>query len=304
MDRVAGSAETWFPGQMARTRRLVGENLSLVGLVIEVADARAPRASRHPGLERLTPGRPILTVLGKADLADPEMTHRWVAYLRERSRPGDGVSVFSESSREDAREVRRLAAMAGRRRSRAGTVRAMVMGLPNVGKSTLINRLVGRASARVGDRPGITRGKQWLDAGDELELLDLPGILVPGRLPVRVFHLLSILGILPPQAFDPSEVAALVLGLLEEAGHLPTELVTGIGSPAIPGEPPEGADAHCDGEDTDADQERRLAGLLARWAGLRGHLRGGGGFDLERAGVALLGAFRDGRFGRMTLEGP
>ncbi len=295
---------SWFPGQMARTRRLIRENLSLVGLVIEVADARAPRATRHPGLDRLVPGRPILTVLTKADLAEPEATARWVERLSAAGRPGDGAVSFSEADRRDAREVVRLAETLGHKRGGDGGVgrsagRAMVVGLPNVGKSTLINRLVGRAAAHTGDRPGITRGKQWLragagpdrnrrpEAGPGLDLLDLPGILVPGRLPLKVALTLALLGILPAQAYDPVEAALHALGVLEAAGRLPAEI---LGNGVLPEGP---------GRETE-----RRAGLLTRYATLRGHLLAGGRPDTERAAVALVGALREGRFGRITLESP
>jgi len=304
MDRVKAAEASWFPGQMARTRRLIRENLQFVGLVIEVADARAPRSTRHPGLDKLVPGRPILTVLAKADLAEPEATACWIARLSELGRPGDAAVSFTEAEHRDAREVVRLAETLGRKRSGGGdpgraAIRAMVVGLPNVGKSTLINRLVGRASARTGDRPGITRGKQWLragtgpdrdqraGAGSELDLLDLPGILVPGRLPAKVALTLALLGILPAQAFDPVEAALHALGVLEAAGRLPAELVGDRASPEGPGR----------------EAERRTD-LLARYAALRGHLRAGGKPDTERAAVALVGALREGRFGPLTLESP
>lgn len=293
---MAGLTSTWYPGQMARTRRLIRENLPLVGLVIEVADARAPKASRYPRLAGLVPGRPILTVLGKADLADPGATDRWVAHLRRQARPGDSAVAFASEAGPDARAVARLAAELGRRRGPLGDVRAMVVGLPNVGKSTLINRLVGRSSARTGDRPGITRGKQWLKAagtgdsagagapkaaGPGLTLLDLPGILVPGRLPARVALVLALLGLLPEPAFDAREVARFALFMLKDAGRLSPEL----------------------GET--AQREGREAGdLLARYALARGHLLPGGLPDTGRAAVALIRAFREGRFGRLTIEEP
>ncbi len=296
MDRVKAAASSWFPGQMARTRRLIRENLPLVGLIIEVADARAPKASRHPGLDKLVPGRPILTVLTKADLAEPAATKRWIEWLRQTGRPGDGAIAFSEGDRQAVREVARSAAQA----SRPGrtSARAMVVGLPNVGKSTLINRLVGRASARTGDRPGITRGKQWLKAGGgggpgqgagagSFDLLDLPGILVPGRLPPKVALTLAVLGILPAQAFDPVEAGLHAVGILETSGRLPEEILAG---PAL-----------------EADLEgpaARETELLVRYALGRGHLRAGGQPDLERAAVALVGAVREGRFGPLTLELP
>lgn len=285
MDLVRPAAETWFPGQMARTRRLIRENLRLVGVVIEVADARAPRASRYPALAKLCPGRPILTVLTKADLAEPRLTAEWVSRLPALS--------FSESQSRDARAVVAQALALGGRSggspaASARATRAMVVGLPNVGKSTLINRLVGRASARTGDRPGITTGKQWLKAGGRLDLLDLPGILVPGRLPPKVALTLALLGNLPSQAFDPNEVALHALARLEEAGRLPDGLADG--------RPPRGAGP--------ADEPGRYQSMLADYAIRRGHLKAGGQPDTERAAVAMIGALRDGRFGPLTLERP
>ncbi len=318
MARLTDGGSTWFPGQMARTRRLIRENLPLVGLVIEVADARAPRATRYPALEKLVPGRPILTVLGKADLADPPLTADWVktiaggeAVTGARSGPAgpEGAAgpphaavAFSSTEPRDAREVLRLAGVMALRRSRQADARAMVVGLPNVGKSTLINRLVGRSAARTGDRPGVTRGKQWLRAGPDLLLLDLPGVLVPGRLPGRVSLTLALVGILPREAFDPVEVATHALGVLLEAGRLPPELAER--SAAVAGA---GGSASGPGGWSAARREGNaslLTNLLRRYALVRGHLRAGGEPDLERAAVALVGAFREGRFGRLTLERP
>ncbi len=283
--RATGSG--WYPGEMARTRRLIRENLPLVGLVIEVADARAPRATRHPDLRRLTPGRPILTVLSKADLADPGATRRWLDALSRDSGPERAAVAFAAGSRAPAREVLRLAPELARTRGPRSPVRAMVVGLPNVGKSTLINRLVGRAAAGTGDRPGVTRGKQWLRAGEGLELLDLPGILVPGSVPRRAGLLLALLGVLPDHAYDSLEVARWALDLLERADRLPPEV-----GPA-------------DGEEGSGDPNLGVRDdLLARYALARGHLKAGGLPDLERAARSLIGALRLGRLGRLTYEFP
>jgi len=296
--RVRGGA-VWFPGEMARTRHLIRENLSLTTLVIEVADARAPRASRYPGLAPLVPGRPILTVLAKADLADPEITRDWVARLEAGTReavargPGDAASggaiALSAGNRADVQRLVRKVTALGRRAGRRGPIRAMIVGLPNVGKSTLINRLAGRASARTGDRPGITRGKQWIRTGSGFDLCDLPGILVPGRLPSRVALLLAVLGVLPEQAFDTTEAARLVLDVLAERDALPAEL-------KVAEEEPPGRAGGAGAPDGDT--------LLARYALARGHLRSGGRPDLERAATSLVRAFREGRFGRVSLETP
>jgi len=296
MDRLRSRAVGWFPGQMARTRRLINENLPLVNVVVEVADARAPRATRHPGLGRLVRDRPILTVLAKADLAEPRETSRWVSAL-SRGQPGAAAVAFERDRPDTVRAVRRLALeLAGRRGPARSPLRAMVVGLPNVGKSTLINCLAGRAAARTGDRPGLTVGKQWLKAeggvrtddfparpnqpaGRELWLLDLPGVLVPGRLDPGLATVLAVLGILPPEAYDPVRTALDALDMLVRTGRLPAGL-------------------RADGEPFDG------AGFLERYAARRGCLLPGGRPDLERAAVALLTALRDGRFGPLTLESP
>jgi len=264
---------------MAKTRRLIRENLPLVGLIIEVADARAPRASRHPELWRLVSQRPVLTVLTKSDLADPAATRLWVDFLSGGSAGSQDETsgraiAFSSHQRSGPRDLIKLAGALGRARSPRGSVRAMVVGLPNVGKSTLINRLVGRYSARTGDLPGITKGKQWVRAAEGLDLLDLPGILVPGTIPPKVAMILALVGILPSHAFDVTEIARYILSWSAVEDRLGPE------------------------------EEGLEADSLTQIALSRGHLLPGGAPDLERAATAVVGAFREGRLGRVTLELP
>ncbi|PWI58171.1 ribosome biogenesis GTPase YlqF [Sulfoacidibacillus thermotolerans] len=175
----------WFPGHMAKARKEVLEQLKLVDVVLEVVDARLPNSSRNPMMEELTRAKPTVRVLAKADLADDEVTQRFLAFWNqgEASRAvavnilkGDGVSGILRAAREVTVPTFKKLEKKGIRRK---TIRAMVLGIPNVGKSSLINRLVGKKVVKTGDQPGITRQQQWIRTGKEFELLDTPGILWP-----------------------------------------------------------------------------------------------------------------------------
>ena len=174
----------WYPGHMTRAKRMMQEQLCLVDLLIELADARVPESSRNPDIDSLCAGKPRILILNKADLADASRTQRYAETVRAQGIP---VIVMDSRTRKDAGAVRSAMEMACRARiekdRRRGIVnrplRAMVAGIPNVGKSTLINTLAGRGSARVGNKPGVTRGKQWISLGRNIQLLDTPGSSSP-----------------------------------------------------------------------------------------------------------------------------
>ncbi len=164
----------WFPGHMKKAERMMQDSLKLVDVVCEVADARIPRASRNPDLDDIIAGRkPRLLILNRSDQADPNVTARWRDYYREQN------IAFMECDAASGRGVKGFSQALRAVRDKQGTLRAMVVGVPNVGKSTFINKVSGRKTAAVSDRPGVTRGKQWITVDGSLELLDTPGILWP-----------------------------------------------------------------------------------------------------------------------------
>ena len=269
----------WFPGHMMKALRLVERELPNVDMVIELLDARAPAASKNGELARMAAGKPRLLLLNKSDLADPNATARWLAYYRGA---GYGAMAVTASDRKSALGAMEAAVRLARERMRLERAkpRAMIIGAPNVGKSTLINTLSGRAAARTADKPGVTRGKQWVTL-DEIELLDMPGIL-PRKLEERQATLLAFTGAIRDDILDVLDLAAGLLGALR-AGHV-------------------GAIA----------RRYKLAGalpadnfdLLAQIARARGMLLAGGELDLTRAAIMLLDELRGGKLGRVTFELP
>jgi ribosome biogenesis GTPase A len=262
---------------MAKARRQLVERLPLVDIVVEVADARVPAASRNPDLTALLKGKEHLLVLNKADLADPVYTRTWLKVLRER-----GLAVIDFSAKRDGREkllqyIKERGARAGWRRH--GATRVLVAGIPNVGKSAVINRLVGRRSARVGARPGVTRGQQWLRVSAELELLDTPGLLPPKLVSEEIGYKLAAVGAIRPEVLPTEEVA---LWLADRLLKFKPESLT---------------EAYA----TDTYEPLEVISCVARRRGL---YLPGGRLDLERAAAVLLHEFQEGRLGRITLEVP
>ncbi|MGI5839115.1 MAG: ribosome biogenesis GTPase YlqF [bacterium] len=278
--------EAGFPGHMAKAKRTVAEHIRLVDLVVEVLDARAPRSTVNPDIARLTGQKPRVVVLNKADLADPAVTGRWLKYLR-----GQGVAAVSVSAaggqgmKEFGDVMRRLAEPARRRLAEKGirrpSARAMIVGIPNVGKSRLINRLVGKAAARTGDKPGVTRGKQWVRIGGNFELLDTPGVLCPQLQEETTINNLALLGVIGAGEYDPVAVVLALLAFLAAAAPLVLQKRYGLDSLA-----PVPAD--------------NLAALGRK----RGCLGPGGSVDTTKAAALIIRDFQTGCLGRLSLDLP
>jgi ribosome biogenesis GTPase A len=270
----------WYPGNMARTMGGIAADIKLVDLVLELVDARIPASSRNPFLSRLAGTRKKLILLHKADRAEPELTARWLSYFQ---RQGYQALPFSAVKRCAAQTLlqylRRLESTAPPSRLKK-PLRLMVAGIPNVGKSTLINLLVRRAAARTGNQAGITRGRQWIRLLPGIELLDTPGVLPP-RLNGQTVLPLAAVGALPPGRLDISETALWLLKSYRERGR------------------EEGLLARYD-----IRQWSEPELILEQIGAAQGCLKAAGEIDLERAAALLLRDFQNGTLGRITLEEP
>lgn len=275
----------WFPGHMAKAKRVVQENLKLVDVVIEVVDARCPSASSNDDLVQLLGSKRRIVLLNKADLADPVQTEVWLAHLRSQGAEAAAFDAVHGAAWDLLQMIRRAYAPvleAIRAKGRLPRpARVMVVGIPNVGKSSVINRLVGTRRAAIGDRPGITKGKQWVRVGADVELLDLPGILPPKFDDQDEAVMLAAIGTIKEDLFDHVEIAGDLLAVLHE--KVPHGLKDRLGI-----------------EKLAAD----TANNLAQAAQARGLLRPGGVPDLARAATLVLREAREGRLGRLTLQEP
>lgn len=276
----------WYPGHMAKARRMLAESVKLVDVVIEMVDARAPASTRNPDFDDLFGTKPRVVVLNKADLADPEATRAWIRAYRARG--WDAIS-FSANAGKGVKEAVSLVERAARpvveRMKAKGvnkTVRAMIVGIPNVGKSTFINRLRGSAAAKAGNRPGVTRGKQWIVVGPYLEFLDTPGMLWPKFEDKEAARRLAFLGSIRGEIMDNERLSAELLEFLCDRA-------------------PEGAKARLK---IDMDAEKSGEQLLEEACRRRGWLLPGARPDTERASALILDEFRSGKMGRLTLEAP
>lgn len=280
----------WFPGHMAKTRRLIKENLPDVDIVIEVLDSRIPLSSHNPEIRRLVGPKPMLTVFSKASLADPSVTDLWKKHYEKQGHDclftdcitGYGIRELPEAVRRALSEkIDRYAerGMAGR------ALRAMVVGIPNVGKSSLINRLAKGKRAKVEDRPGVTTAKQWIPTSIGLELLDMPGVLWPKFEDQAVGENLAVTGAIRDAVLDTERIAIILCSRLR---CLYPEL---LAARYKLGDPERFADL----------QDWELFEEIGR---KRGFLISGGEISYERTAVMLLDEFRGGKIGRITLERP
>ena len=261
----------WYPGHMAKARRMLAESVKLVDVVIEMVDARAPASTRNPDFDDLFGTKPRVVVLNKADLADPDA-------ISFSANAGKGVKEAVSLVERAARPVVERMKAKGVNK----TVRAMIVGIPNVGKSTFINRLRGSAAAKAGNRPGVTRGKQWIVVGPYLEFLDTPGMLWPKFEDKEAARRLAFLGSIRGEIMDNERLSAELLEFLRDRA-------------------PEGAKARLK---IDMDAEKSGEQLLEEACRRRGWLLPGARPDTERASALILDEFRSGKMGRLTLEAP
>ena len=275
----------WYPGHMARSRRLLQEQLRAVDAVVELCDARAPQATRNADLNALTRGKSRLLILNKADLADDKETSRWLEHFRRHGLEAMRFNSNGGKVKDMLARVTEAARPAIERAERRGvkkTVRIMVIGIPNVGKSTFINRMGGQKIAETGDRPGVTRANRWVKIGPYLELLDTPGMLPPRLDDQEAARSLAFLGSVRDQILDTEELAGQLLERLLEIA--PAAARTRFKLPEVI---PEGL----------APEE--LVELACRG---RGWLLSGGRVDSERGAAVILDEYRAGKAGKLTIE--
>ncbi len=277
----------WFPGHMTKAKRMMVDSVKLVDAICEIIDARIPISSRNPEMGDIAGGRPRVVILNRTDLADPEVTRRWVKYFRDNgiyvletdSKSGKGVNKFSDSLRIVLKEKLEQYAAKGQANR---PLRVMVAGIPNVGKSTFINKVAGRKAALASNKPGVTRGKQWITIGKGLELMDTPGLLWPKFDSQVVGENLAFTGAVKDDVIDTEALAANLMVKLRE--RYPKLLEARY--------------------KFTPDPEAKGWELLEKAARKRGFLISGGEVDTERMAAILLDEFRSGTLGRITLETP
>ena len=276
----------WYPGHMTKTRRQMEQDIRLVDAVCEIVDARIPLASRNPDIDSICGDKPRLMVLNRIDMADPDMTKRWARYFREQGflvletdcKNRKGTNQFAPAVRELLKEKIQKYAEKGQSR----TLRVMVVGIPNVGKSTFINQVAGRKSAKAENRPGVTRGKQWITVERGLELLDTPGILWPKFEDPEVGLKLAYTGAVKDNVVD---VETLAVHLMELLGRQYPQALEARYKITVP-------------ENAQGYELLEAAGRK------RGMLISGGEVDTERMSRVLLEEYRSVKLGRFTLEAP
>ena len=274
----------WYPGHMTKTKRMMQENISLVDIVIELLDARIPHSSKNPDIDELAKNKFRIVVMNKADLADEKITKKWVGYFNAKgfhvilanSISGKGLDEIAVA----ARELMKDKIERNKQRGRIFTViRAMIVGIPNVGKSTLINKYVGKAITKTGDRPGVTRSKQWIKIKKDFELMDTPGILWPKFEDKSVGMKLAFTGAINDNIID---IRTLALEFIEVADKKVFENRYKISV-----------------DENDTGME-----ILTKIGEIRGFKIKGGEIDLDRSAIILIDEFRGNKLGRISLENP
>ena len=275
----------WYPGHMTKTRRRMEECIKLVDGVVEIIDARIPLSSRNPEIDTITAHRPRIVLLNKADIADSAATSRWIAFFTAQGaraiacdcKTGKGLHHFADEVRKllaDKIAVWESKGMGGR------SIKLMVVGIPNVGKSSFINRMAKGGKAKVADRPGVTRGNQWFTIGGGIELLDTPGVLWPKFDDMEVGRKLAFTGAVKDAVVDIETLCLDLLGYMIK--QYPERL--------------------CERYKLDSVEEMEPLAVMERIAKKRGMMMRGGEYDYERVSVMIMDEYRAGRLGRITLD--
>jgi len=275
----------WYPGHMTKAKRMMQENIKLIDIVVELVDARIPLSSKNPDIDELAKNKYRLILLNKTDLADRQATNRWEEYFKKQgfavakinAQRGTGVKAVSGVIQEACKEKLER----DRRRGiKNRPIRAMIVGIPNVGKSTFINSFAGKACTKTGNKPGVTKGKQWIKLNKNIELLDTPGILWPKFDDQSVGLRLALIGSIKDEIVNRSEMAIELIDFLKK--EYPGVLAERYGI---------------------NEDEARVV-ILEEIARNRKCLAKGGTYDLEKASILLLDEFRNGKLGALTLEFP
>ncbi len=277
----------WYPGHMTKTRRMMEENQKLIDIVVELLDARIPISSRNPAIDEIFPTKPRLVVLNKSDIADAKITMEWENYFKSKGLAVKAISSTMNKSLNDiflsCKEILKEKIEHDKKRGLVNRpVKMMVVGIPNVGKSSFINKLSGKKSAQTGDRPGVTKGKQWIRLANSFELLDTPGILWPKFEDVSVGEKLAFTGAIKDEIMDLEDIASRLLLVLKD--RYPNSLAERYKM-----------------SDFEEMTGYELLTLLGR---KRGFVISGGEIDTERAAKILLDEFRGAKLGRISLESP
>lgn len=276
----------WYPGHMAKTRRLIEENLKYIDVVVEILDARIPFSGRNPNFDDIIRSKPRLLVMNKSDLADKELTKSWIDAYKSQGltvipiscTTGAGINRVTAEARALIQDKINREKEKGRNR----TLKIMMVGIPNVGKSSLINRLIGKASTKTGDRPGVTRGKQWLRLKGDIELLDTPGILPPKFEDQEVAKRLAYTGAIKDEIMNTE---LLSYSLCEYLRDNYSELL-------------------CARYKLDTIEGLEGYKILEKIGKKRGFVVSGGEIDMERAANMVLDELRGAKIGNITLERP
>lgn len=283
----------WFPGHMTRARRQIQDQLKLIDAVIELVDARLPLSSRNPMIDEILQGKPRLIILNKADLADAEVTREWLDFFKKQGHVAFPVDASTGTGiKEIPTQLKILLKAKIDKQISKGinprAIRALIVGIPNVGKSTLINRLAGRSIALTGDRPGVTKGQQWIKVGKEMELLDTPGILWPKFEDMNVGYRLAVTGAVKEELLNVEDVAFFGLKYITKYYWAPFKERFELESE----------------QPTNSDEPDEIVAIMEEIGRKRGCIVSGGRVDLEKSCRIILRELRAGKLGRISMEAP